>query len=453
MAADFGTTGVGAFSNVLKNFYLGPIQDQLNEETLVCDMFEKASVDWNGRQVIIPVHLSRNANVGYVAEGQNLPGPADGTLGPVDASQQGYANLVVSAAFLYGRFQITGPAMSAAGKGGANSFVGWVDGEMNRLVADIKNASNRAAISGGSTIGFITHDNLLAAAVATDVTFDGDVAKAALLVAAAPGADQVDIVRMDTYATIGAAEVTGVGLGTLELTAGVVMAAAFPRDPANLIIPCALVLNAAGALTLGTASEPSGIYANLADPEHFGVGRVTVAAPGAANVGAALQCGNGAQVGTVSNMLSTNVADDTRTGIALELIQSAMDRQTLASDTSPDVILMSPLQRTRLAALFQANVQMDANRSAGNADGGFTGFSYAGIPVKTSRHCDNGLLILLDTKTWKMTELESGKFADADGNVLSRVGIVDAWEGFYKWYYEIVCLRPNANSIITGLTL
>ena len=50
---------LASFASILKEFYLGPIQDQLNEETLVCDMFEKASVDWNGRQVIIPVHVGR----------------------------------------------------------------------------------------------------------------------------------------------------------------------------------------------------------------------------------------------------------------------------------------------------------------------------------------------------------------------------------------------------------
>ena len=61
---------LASFASILKEFYLGPIQDQLNEETLVCEMFEKASVDWNGRQVIIPAHVSRNANVGWTAEGE-----------------------------------------------------------------------------------------------------------------------------------------------------------------------------------------------------------------------------------------------------------------------------------------------------------------------------------------------------------------------------------------------
>ena len=56
-------------------------------------------------------------------------------------------------------------------------------------------------------------------------------------------------------------------------------------------------------------------------------------------------------------------------------------------------------------------------------------------------------------KSWKYAELEPGGFADLDGEVLSRVSNADAWEGFYKWYYNVICTRPNCNGILTGLTL
>ena len=438
----------GTFANILKDFYLGPIQEQLNQETLVTELFEKASVDWNGRQVIIPVHTGRNPATGYRAEGVALPpaGLGVGALGGAGTVEQDYQRLVVQAHFLYGRFQITGPAMAAAGKGGANSFVGWVDSEMNRLVTDIKVAANRAATSGGRVIGFVTHQSALGAGVNEVLEFDGDAVKAEALRNGGP--ENVDLVRMDTYAIHGSAEVEGAApaaAGTIELdsVAGI---AAFPTDAAGGLIPMAVVANAAGAVILGSAAEPVGIYGNLGDPTHFTVDRTTATGV------AALQCGDGAAAPT-SNAHSTMVADNTRLPLTLAHLQTALDRQTLASDTEPDCILMNPLQRTRLAGLFQAVIQMDANRSVSKADGGFSGFSYAGIEVKTSRHVDNGLILLLDTSTWKMTELESGKFADEDGNVLSRVGVLDAWEGFYKWYYNVVCLRPNANSIITGLTL
>ena len=45
----------------------------------------------------------------------------------------------------------------------------------------------------------------------------------------------------------------------------------------------------------------------------------------------------------------------------------------------------------------------------------------------------------------------AGGFADLDGNVLSRRSAQDEWEGFYRWYYDVTCLRPNANGALIGL--
>ena len=156
-----------------------------------------------------------------------------------------------------------------------------------------------------------------------------------------------------------------------------------------------------------------------------------------------------------------------RQGISLAILQQLLDRITIASDERPDVLLVNPLQRTRLAAMLQGTMGLgavagqagpsamvqDVKTGPATGDGGFSGFAFAGIPVKTSRHVDNGLCIALSTKHWKMLELEAGRFADEDGNTLSRVVGVDAFEGFYKWYYNIVCVRPNSQGLITGLTL
>ena len=462
MAATLAT-----FASILKEFYLGPIQDQLNNETLVSDMFEKASVDWNGRQVIIPVHVTRNANVAFVAEGLALPGPAIGSLTIPPGSQQGYVNLTCTSQFLYGRFQITGPAMASAGKGGANSFVGWVDGEMNRLVTDIKNQSDRAATSGGTCVGFVTHGLQITPAMgALQLPFDGDAAKLAALVAVGAVPGVVDIVRLDTYATVrGAGAAITIIAGAAPGQVGVATAGGnlnFALDPAGNFIPCALiatnVATGAGAATNFT-NEPVGIYGNIGLPgtgvvgaelDWFGVDRTT--ATGTAN---ALQCGDGAAVPT-SNTLSACTVINTRVNINMQIMQTMMDRITLASDEVPDVILCNPLQRTRLAATLQGAFRFNTDKSGGGnnvGDGGYSGFAFAGVPVKASRHVDNGLMLALSTKVWKMLELESGKFADEDGDVLSRVGILDAYEGFYKWYYQTVCLRPNSNGLITGLTL
>ena len=41
--------------------------------------------------------------------------------------------------------------------------------------------------------------------------------------------------------------------------------------------------------------------------------------------------------------------------------------------------------------------------------------------------------------------------ADLDGNVLSRLSNKDEWEGFVRWYYNLVCKEPNRNAILTNI--
>jgi hypothetical protein len=118
---------------------------------------------------------------------------------------------------------------------------------------------------------------------------------------------------------------------------------------------------------------------------------------------------------------------------------------------------MNPLQRQLYAALFQLTAsvvsQAVSGEKATKLDGGFTGLSYGGLPIKTARHVPNGGLIFLKTDTWKLLELEPHGFADIDGDVLSRVPDRDSYQGYYRWYYNTVCVQPNRNAILAGLTL
>jgi hypothetical protein len=79
--------------------------------------------------------------------------------------------------------------------------------------------------------------------------------------------------------------------------------------------------------------------------------------------------------------------------------------------------------------------------------------SYAGIAIKVSRAIDNGLIIFLKTDTWNLAELQSPGFADLDGEVLARVAGSDQFEGYYRWYWNLVCKKPNNNVIMTGFSL
>ena len=448
--------------NILKEFYIGPVQDQLNNEMMVLELMEKTTVDWNGRVAIIPVHTARNTGVQYLDEAGTVGGV---TALPV-AGSQGYLRLQVNARFQYGTFQITGPATAAAAKGGVGSFVGWMDAEMKRLVTDFRNASDRRCVSGGRVLGFVNeHENKNANPRTYEFTGDIEKLETVRAAVAATGNDlRIEFIRMDTYATIATwgganafGDIAAAGTPIDVATRSFTMRNAAVNDldltglPAG--VPCAVRIadaQSAGAATTAADNllnpEPEGIYGNLANPTHFGIDRTATA--------------TGENTLRSSAVLSqASAGNHDRANVSLPRIQNIFDQISLASGEEPDMILMSPLQRQLYGSLFQLTagtsntVQNVSGERASKLDGGFSGLSYGGVPIKTARQVDNGGMVFMKSNTWKLLELQGHGFADLDGTEILRANGIDAWEGFYKWYYNTVCTHPNQNGMLVGLTL
>lgn len=465
---------LSTFDSILKEFYLGPIQEQLNNEIMVLQMFQKATVDWNGKIAVMPVHLGRNSGVNWADESGTLP----------DAGSQTYQDMRILSQFLYGRFEVTGPAMAAAGKGGTNSFVGWMDSEMNRLVDDVKNVADRDSVSGGTIKGFIPEYfdiNTVGAPIATGaksgVAYDGDFNCFAGVDPTTVGTwVRINILRGDTLQSVATPAanleiwVKGANsaAGTIDVYVNATAAAAPGLDaeiPATGDLSCPLVVQLVGSYVPGAGNEPTlgattgvvvgsnavkqaeGLYGNLANPTHFTIDRTT----GAANSGEELQ-----STLVRGDITQTPAGAYTRPALTLQKIQGIMDEVILESGASTNMLIMNPRQRQMYTGLLQGtsagNLYVSTDRAA-KGDGGFLGLSYGGVPIQVSRHVGNGMILFLDTKTWKILELQAGQFADLDGAVLSRVLAKDSWEGFYRWYWNIVCGQPNRNAILCGVKL
>lgn len=469
------TATLADFASILKEFYLGPVQEQLNNEVLVLQIMEKASVDWNGRLCHIPLHVGRAAGAtGYIAESAALPA----------AAQQDYRNYVVNARFLYGRFEVTGPAIASAGKGGKNSFIGWADAEMDKLVSDVKNAADQACFSGGRVLGFLNEHQAVAGAGSTNWEFTGDLVKTeALRAASAGGTMDVAIARLDVgnpaaYDWIVAPDdpvslnitptsplpLVATPAGTVNLLDQTNGGAAWSTAVVDAGFACAVICvddspdvnDIVGAL--GAPTQPEGIYSNLVGQIPNAAG--TVAAPGNVNQFGVPRNAGGATpaIELQSNILTQSiVGNHARAALSLPRIQQCFDQVMTRCDEEPDCIVMHPTMRTQYTSLLQAGLQTYTVK-AEHGDGGFTGLSYGNVPIKTARHAPRGGMIFLRTKDWKMLQLQPGGFADLDGSVLSRGiaaggGGADVWEGFYRWYYNTVCMRPNAQAILVGINL
>lgn len=127
--ATFGTLQ-GATSttlaNVLKNLYVEPLVDQLNNEILVNQLLSVDSEHFEGLKAIIALHTSRSKGIGARLEGDDLP----------VAGNQQYAQAQYDMASHYGRVGVTGQAIMRS-KSPAGAFVRSFDDELKRIKDDL----------------------------------------------------------------------------------------------------------------------------------------------------------------------------------------------------------------------------------------------------------------------------------------------------------------------------
>jgi hypothetical protein len=509
---------LATFQNILKEFYIGPVIEELNNEIFVLEMFEKAVVDWQGRVAIIPVHVSRNSGVGFRQEGGTTTGAGAPSALP-DAGNQGFNRLQINAQYQYGRFEITGPAISAAKSGGKGAFIGYVDAEMKKLVTDVKISANTVSVCGNAVRGYVSEKAVFApgdSGNAQDVgnintwgtaggnpcvlDYTGDYtawAGATDGIANIATWVPVKLIRTDTHEQIVLSDNPGnqnffvvgsdatagtislrfgedVGNKQLDLTVtapgyGVAVALAFKNSVDADGDACGLQL-ATPNTTIAQSMmqlEPVGMYGNVSDTSFFGINRDPAQpSPEPALRGHAFNASTagGAFAGlTALSLTRMQQCLDAPLVDGLGVAASATGTHAYQTGTLPDgggkeadIIMMNSLTRQQYTALLQGtnagNLYVTTD-SAKNGDGGFMSLGYAGIPIKTSRAIHRGILAFLRKDTWNITELESAGFADMDGNVLSRVPDVDAYRGFYRWYWNLVCKQPNCNVILFGVAL
>ena len=124
---------------ILKNQYIGPIRDQLNNSSVLYSRLEKNSDSVVGKNFTIPLHYGRNEGVGARGEGTALP----------TAGNQAYKECIVPMRYQYGRIRLTGPTMKAA-RSNEGASIRAVDSEMRGLEKDMKASMNRQAFGDGT---------------------------------------------------------------------------------------------------------------------------------------------------------------------------------------------------------------------------------------------------------------------------------------------------------------
>lgn len=127
-------------TNILKNRYIGPINEQLEQSSVLWAELKKEVIKVSGKNWTVPLHTRRNLSAGTGrAEMGTLP----------TASEQQYSTAIIPKAHQYGTFEISGPAFTAM-RDDAGAFARALSSEAEGLADDMIKAFNRQFHSDGT---------------------------------------------------------------------------------------------------------------------------------------------------------------------------------------------------------------------------------------------------------------------------------------------------------------
>ena len=477
---------------VLKVYYDTKVKPSLNNKFNVIKRFRKMTGTWSGKNVTVPVHVSRNSGRGSTVAGDAMP----------TAGEQGYIDLILTAKENVVTVQITREAMAAAKRGDKHSFGSYVALEFNKARDDFASMANQNALYGGLTKGWINEHKLTGGtagnctvAVPNAIVTVWQWSGVKLSLSAADGNPfaacvqatsstwvRVRLRRMDTYAEISpsagtsaqsaifvsainsaTSEITlsvvtnnqgaGVTLSTTVVANGVGIAVEVYENTAQFVDSAAANFGrcdegASGSRTTfltgsATVLQPTGIATNLSSLTHFGENRTTAA-------GIRLQ-----------SFIRTaqKIGAHERIPLTKAILQEMLDVVADDQGTEPNVVLLSARDRQLLHALIY-----DQQRNTGSKKGeaGYTSFEFGPLTEWIAdQHMGRSTLIMLDMKSaedgescWDLWELDPLELvADGKGNTLFPSMAVTADQSALEWRYDHLCTIPRRQIVLIGYSL
>lgn len=403
---------LNTLSNILKEYYLGPVAEQLNNEVLLLSRLEAKSEDLVGKRAYVPLHWGRSSGIGARAESAALP----------SAGKQQYEKAVYDLKYLYGRVEVTGPSMAKT-KNEAGAFLQALKSELDGVRNDLKKDLARQVYGDGT--GKVATGS---AGSTTTLTVPVEVIRKGQIY---PGM-VVDI--FDVSASTTAATYTGIVVDNANLSTGVVtftttLAAALASGD-YLVRSGVTVSTAAEGNTYALSDEIDGLKRIVADS--------TTSLGGIAGTGTSTWWDN--QRVAVGGAMS------------LEDIQKGLNLARIAGGAPTSVVTSLGIQREFYMLLqdIVRYVEPDSNLSYG---AGFKALSYNGMPIIADIDAPYGHMYILDEGTMKVFSDQDWHFLDADGLTLRQVTGYDKFEAILARYMNIGATRRNNQVVLTGITV
>ena len=380
---------------ILKNQYLGPIREQLNNSNVLYGRLEKNTDSVVGKNFTIPLHYGRNEGIGARGEGAALPG----------AGNQAYKDCIVPMRYQYGRIQLTGPTIKAA-RSNEGAFIRAVDSEMRGLERDMKSSMNRQVFGDGTgLLATVAASGSASSTVVVDST--------AKLRVGMP----IDII----VKTTGAATAGVAGTSVASIT-----------DATTFTIADTLA---------GSPAATYGVYiAGSRNNEMMGLSGIVSAT-------STLQ---GLDVATYPWWKATVQANSgTNRAISDTILQTALDTLEANSSGKATALYTSYGVRRAYQALLTATKQLVNTQEL---KGGYKALTYNDLPIIADKDAPANKIFVVDEDELQIFRLGDLDWMQDDGAILSRVSGYDAYEAVLYVYQELGCMMRNAHVLIGDIT-
>ena len=395
---------VTALDPVLKDIYGPKVFEQLNNEIMVFQLLDVTSENLVGRQVILGLHSARSGGVGARDEGDDLP----------SASAQGYKKAIYDLKYLYGRGQVTGPAMIRT-RSDVGSMVNALRDEMTRIRDDLLLDVARQVYSDGSA----TVATAAANTTQTTLTLQSDEAirKGFLYVN-----QVIDIGSAGNPVSVASARtITDVNVSTPSIT---ISGAAVTTSAGDRI-------SVAGSrrTTDGSSKEMDGLLKLVNPTAGVSVGGIDPTVAG--------------------QRFWDNMRDSSGT-LSLDNMRKWTNQVRVAGGQIGLISTSFGIQRS-VYNLLQSQIRFTGEQVT-KLRGGFQSLDFDGYPLVADRLHPFGKMLLLDKRFLKLYAATDWQFIDDDGHVLQRVTGKDAFEFALRRYANFGISRRNVHFIATGLS-
>ena len=400
---------LSSVSDILKEYYLGPVAEQLNNEVFLVSRLESRSEDLVGKRAYIPLHTSRSGGIGARAENDSLP----------DAGNQTYSKAVYDLKYLYGRVSVTGPSMAKT-KNEAGSFLQALKSELDGIRNDLRKDLARQVYGDGTARVATCAATTTSATVNLNSTGGAEaIRKGQLYVGMV-----VDIgTAADVDVIAAGRKITAVDYTNSTIT---ISGATVTTTTSHYVTRAGSAVDGAAAASGSRSNEVDGIRRLVSDA--------------ATTVG---------EIDASTATFWDNKRLDSAGAIDLEKIQKVLNLVRLEGGMPSVMITTLGVQR-ELYLTLEDQVQYIDPASL-NYAAGFRTLSYAGMPIISDIDAPYGKMYVLDESTLKVFSDQDWHFLDADGQTLRQRADHDAFEAIMARYINLGATKRSNQAVLYGI--